>query len=165
MDNLNIHRRKSLDRRLRHGVGRRSGTASPIHYTPKHGSWLNQAEIEIGIFSRQCLGKRRIPSFVLLKQHAQNWNRRRNQKRNPINWRFDRKGGPSSIRLHKEPDCPVGVLDPADGMAAIRGLGLIGEPAVPGRQREAGALTMMMLHCSLLRHRPGRWGSCPTRRP
>ena len=40
-------------------------THSP-HYTPKHGSWLNQAEIEIGLFSRQCLGKRRIPDLATL---------------------------------------------------------------------------------------------------
>src|SRR5271157_2842292 len=49
-----------------------------VHYTPTHGSWLNQAEIEIGIFARQCLGSRRIPSLQTLRSEARAWNRRMN---------------------------------------------------------------------------------------
>ena len=49
---------------------RKSGNRFTIHYTPTHGSWLTQAEIEIGIFSRQCVGKRRIPSLKILRAHA-----------------------------------------------------------------------------------------------
>jgi hypothetical protein len=45
-----------------------------IHLTPKHESWLNQAEIEIGFFSRQCLGKRRIPDLPLLRRESRAWN-------------------------------------------------------------------------------------------
>jgi hypothetical protein len=62
-----------------------------VHYTPKHGSWLNQAEIEIGLFSRQCLGKRRIPDLHTLRQEAHAWNRRINRARTKINWKFTRK--------------------------------------------------------------------------
>ena len=62
-----------------------------VHYTPTHGSWLNQAEIEIGMFSRQCLGKRRIPSLKVLKAEARAWNRRVNRDRVKIAWKFDRK--------------------------------------------------------------------------
>ena len=62
-----------------------------IHYTPTHGSWLNQAEIEIGIFSRQCLGSRRIPDLKRLRREAKAWNRRRNRDRITINWKFDRR--------------------------------------------------------------------------
>ena len=62
-----------------------------VHYTPTHGSWLNQAEIEIGIFSRQCLGTRRIPNLKILRQEARAWNRRMNRNRVTINWKFDRK--------------------------------------------------------------------------
>lgn len=91
VDNLNTHRRKSLTDFYGTERGRAIWDRFTIHYTPKHGSWLNQAEIAISLFSRQCLGKRRIPSFVLLKHYAQDWNRRRNQKRTPINWQFDRK--------------------------------------------------------------------------
>ena len=60
------------------------------HYTPTHGSWLNQAEIEIGIFSRQCLGSRRIPNLKTLRQEAKAWNRRMNRDGIQINWEFDR---------------------------------------------------------------------------
>jgi hypothetical protein len=49
-----------------------------IHYTPTRGSWLNQAEIEIGLFSRQCLGSRRIPALRMLRREAKPWNRRMN---------------------------------------------------------------------------------------
>lgn len=62
-----------------------------VHYTPTHGSWLNQAEIEIGIFSRQCLGTRRIPNLTFLRQEARAWNRRMNRNCIKINWTFDRK--------------------------------------------------------------------------
>ena len=62
-----------------------------VHYTPKHGSWLNQAEIEISLFARQCLGKRRIPSLVLLQREAHAWNRKINRDKTTIDWRFSRK--------------------------------------------------------------------------
>ena len=52
---------------------------------------LNQAEIEIGLFSRQCLGKRRIPDLATLRREAAAWNRRVNRERVKIDWRFDRK--------------------------------------------------------------------------
>ena len=57
MDNLNIHRRKSLTDLFGPEIGGEVWDRFTVHYTPTHGSWLNQAEIEIGIFSRQCLGK------------------------------------------------------------------------------------------------------------
>ena len=62
-----------------------------IHYTPKHGSWLNQAEIEISLFARQCLGKRRIPDLKTLRREARIWNRGMNRGCKKINWRFDRR--------------------------------------------------------------------------
>ena len=62
-----------------------------VHYTPKHGSWLNQAEIEISLFARQCLGARRIPDLKTLRRETQQWNRRMNRIRKKINWRFDRR--------------------------------------------------------------------------
>jgi hypothetical protein len=61
------------------------------HYTSAHGSWLNQAETEIGLFSRQCLGKRRIPDLATLRREPSAWNRRVNRDRVKIDWRFDRK--------------------------------------------------------------------------
>jgi len=62
-----------------------------VHYTPKHGSWLNQAEIELSLYARQCLGKRQIPDLKTLRRETKAWNRRANQKPTKINWRFTRK--------------------------------------------------------------------------
>jgi hypothetical protein len=62
-----------------------------VHYTPTHGSWLNQAEIEISLFSRQCLGNRRIPSLGELWQEVRAWNRRMNRCRVTIDWQFTRR--------------------------------------------------------------------------
>jgi len=91
MDNLNIHRRKSLTDLYGAEVGGEIRDRFTVHYTPTHGSWLNQAEIEIGIFSRQCLGTRRIPDLQTLRREARSWNRRMNRARIRINWKFDRK--------------------------------------------------------------------------
>jgi hypothetical protein len=61
-----------------------------VHYTPKHGSWLNQAEIEISLYSRRCLGRRRIPSLDQLQQETAEWNRKVNLGKVLINWQFTR---------------------------------------------------------------------------
>jgi len=91
LDNLNIHRRKSLTDLLGQEVGSQVWDRFTIHYTPSHGSWLNQAEIEIGLFSRQCLGTRRISDLKTLRREARAWNREMNRQRTRINWKFDRK--------------------------------------------------------------------------
>jgi DDE superfamily endonuclease len=91
VDNLNIHTRKSLTDALGPEVGGEVWDRFTVHYTPRHGSWLNQAEIEIGLFARQCLGKRRIPSLTELRRESCAWNRRINRAKVTINWRFTRK--------------------------------------------------------------------------
>ena len=91
LDNLNIHRRKALADAFGAEMAAEVWERFTVHYTPTHGSWLNQAEIEIGIFSRQCLGKRRIPDLKTLRQEAKAWNRRMNRDRVKIAWKFDRK--------------------------------------------------------------------------
>ena len=91
MDNLNIHRRKALADVFGAEMAAQVWDRFTVHYTPTHGSWLNQAEIEIWLFSRQCLGKRRIPSLKILKAEARAWNRRMNRDRVKINWKFDRR--------------------------------------------------------------------------
>ena len=91
LDNLNIHRRKSLIDLYGEQTGGEIWDRFTVHHTPTHGSWLNQAEIEIGIFSRQCLGTRRIPDLRTLRREARSWNRRMNRDRIRINWKFDRK--------------------------------------------------------------------------
>ena len=62
-----------------------------MHYTPNHASWLNQAEIEIGVLSRQCLGTRRIPDLKTLCRGGRAWNRHLNRERIKIDWKFDRR--------------------------------------------------------------------------
>ncbi|PYV30360.1 MAG: IS630 family transposase [Acidobacteria bacterium] len=88
MDNLNIHGRKSLTDYFGDHRGGSVWNRLTVHYTPKHGSWLNQAEIEISLFSRQCLGKRRIPTLAILRRESRAWNRQVNRDRVKINWRF-----------------------------------------------------------------------------
>ena len=91
MDNLNSHSQKSLTDLLGAEVASEVWSCFTVHHTPKHGSWLNQAEIEIGMFARQCLGKRRIPDLKTLKREARAWNRHMNRNQVKINWRFDRQ--------------------------------------------------------------------------
>jgi transposase len=90
MDNLSTHHRKSVVGLFGEEFGGEIWDRFTIHYTPKHGSWLNQAEIEISLFARQCLGKRRIPSLRDLKHEARAWNRGMNKNKTRINWTFTR---------------------------------------------------------------------------
>jgi hypothetical protein len=91
MDNLNIHCRKSLTDAFGERTGGDLWDRLTVHYTPKHGSWLNQAEIELSLYSRQCLGKRRIPDLSTLRRETRVWNRKTNRRRTKINWQFTRK--------------------------------------------------------------------------
>jgi hypothetical protein len=91
MDNLNIHCRKSLTDYFGPKEGRYLWSRLSVHYTPKHGSWLNQAEIEISLFARQCLGTRRIPTLAALQRESQAWSRQVNRNRVKIDWQFTRK--------------------------------------------------------------------------
>src|ERR1051325_2463812 len=76
MDNLNIHGRKSLSDVFGEEMAAEVRGRFTVHHTPTHGSWLNQAEIEIGMFSRQCLGKRRLATLEILRREARAWNPR-----------------------------------------------------------------------------------------
>lgn len=91
MDNLSTHSPKPLTELCGEELGPEVWACFTPHYTPAHGSWLNQAEIEIGLFARQCLGKRRIPDLATLRREARAWNRRMNRDQIKIDWKFDRK--------------------------------------------------------------------------
>ncbi len=91
MDNLSSHTRTALVQRFGENIGSLLWNRFTVHYTPKHGSWLNQAEIEISLFARQCLGRRRIPSLQDLQREARAWNRNMNRDRVTINWQFTRR--------------------------------------------------------------------------
>ena len=86
-DNLNTHKIKSLFKAFPAEEARRLAARLEIVYTPKHGSWLNIAEIELSVFSRQCLN-RRIPDIEMLRSEAEAWQTHRNQTANKVNWRF-----------------------------------------------------------------------------
>ena len=87
MDNLNTHSMASLYEAFEPAEARRLAEKLEIHYTPKHGSWLNMAEIELSILSRQCM----TDYFESLNQLATaiaEWERSRNEQRTGIDWRF-----------------------------------------------------------------------------
>ncbi len=87
VDKLNIHSIASLYETFPPVEARRLAEKLEIHYTPKHGSWLNIAEIELSALSRQCLD-RRIPDITAMRREVAAWLRHRNQRGAPINWRF-----------------------------------------------------------------------------
>jgi len=91
LDNLNTHGRKSLTDRYGEKLGGLLWGRFTVHYTPKHGSWLNQAEIEVSLLSRQCLGRRRLGDLATLCHEVSAWNRRLNRDRTTIEWNFTRK--------------------------------------------------------------------------
>ena len=87
MDNLNTHAIASLYEAFPAQLAHRLAQRLEIHYTPKHGSWLNIAEIELSALSAQCLD-RRIPDIETMRREVAAWQTHRNQRGAPINWRF-----------------------------------------------------------------------------
>ncbi len=87
MDNLNTHKPAALYQAFEPAIARSLMDRLEIHYTPKHGSWLNRAEIELSVLSRQCLD-RRIPDLETLTQEVAAWEQTRNMKAQSVNWRF-----------------------------------------------------------------------------
>ena len=87
MDNLNTHTIGSLYEAFGPATARALADRLEIHYTPKHGSWLNMAETELSVLSRQCLD-RRIDNKELLTAEVAAWQTARNQASTTIDWRF-----------------------------------------------------------------------------
>ena len=87
MDNLNTHHPSSLYEEFEPAEARRIAERLEIHYTPKHGNWLDMAEIEIGVMIRQCLD-RRIPDQRTLRREVAAWQAQRNQDAIRVDWRF-----------------------------------------------------------------------------
>lgn len=87
MDNLNTHKLASLYEAFEPAEAHRIAERLEIHYTPKHGSWLNMAEIELSVLHRQCL-KARVPDASALEERVSAWQKRRNNKANTVDWRF-----------------------------------------------------------------------------
>ena len=91
LDNLNTHGPGSLYEAFAPELARRLVEKLEFHHTPKHGSWLNMAEIELSVLSRQCLA-RRIPEHKMLAHAVNLWETGRNQTANAIDWRFTTEG-------------------------------------------------------------------------
>lgn len=87
VDNLNTHSPASLYEAFEPEEARRLARKLVFHYTPKHGSWLNMAEIEISVLSEQCLD-RRIPDIATLEREIAAWQNERNERGVTIDWRF-----------------------------------------------------------------------------
>lgn len=87
MDNLNTHKISSLYKAFPAKEARRIVKRLEIHYTPKHGSWLNMAEIELNVMTRQCL-TRRIDNVEKLRSELSTWEKERNANIAKINWHF-----------------------------------------------------------------------------
>ena len=98
LDNLNTHKTASLYKTFEPAQARRIARKLELHYTPKHGSWLNQAEIEFSVLSRQCLD-RRIPDEQTLKREIAALEAERNAAKATVNWRFTSQD--ARIKLHK----------------------------------------------------------------
>ena len=90
MDNLNTHSISSLYETYPPAEAKRLADRLEIHYTPKHGSWLNVAEIELSVLKSQCL-ERRIPDIEMMREEIKSWEKYRNNKKSKINWQFTTK--------------------------------------------------------------------------
>ena len=88
MDNYCTHTKKALLDFYGKEKGEKIWERFTIHYTPKNASWLDQAEIAIGLYTKQCLGKSRIPDIETLRKKTNEWTKSINKKQVKINWKF-----------------------------------------------------------------------------
>ncbi len=98
MDNLNTHKLACLYETFPPEQARRIAQRLEIHHTPKHGSWLNVAEIELSVLARQCLD-RRIASRAELEREVTAWQEERNERAVEVRWRFTTAD--ARIKLHR----------------------------------------------------------------
>lgn len=98
-DNLNTHFRSSFVEVLGETAAAAMLARVEFHYTPKHASWLNMAEIEIGVLERQCTGCR-LGTEALLQAEVAAWEHRRNQAKETIEWKFTRQKADEKLSRH-----------------------------------------------------------------
>ncbi len=98
MDNLNTHTPAALYETFAPAEARRLTRKLEIHYTPKHGSWLNLAESEFAVLRAQCL-KRRSADLTMLRQEIAAWQEKRNRHKAKINWSFNTTN--ARVKLHR----------------------------------------------------------------
>ena len=98
MDNLNTHSISSLYKIMPPDEAFRLAQRLEIHFTPKHGSWLNIAEIELSALAVQCLGKKRIPDIIELNSDMAAWHCARNAAQRGVNWHFNNNLARSKLK-------------------------------------------------------------------
>lgn len=98
MDNLNTHVISSFYETFPPEEAFRLAQRLEIHYTPKHGSWLDIAEIELSALAAQCLGNRRIPSIEVLNKELSVWETRRNANQKGVDWHFTTNEARSKLK-------------------------------------------------------------------
>ena len=103
MDNLNTHVTSSLYETFPPEEAFRLSQRLEIHYTPKHGSWLDIAEIELSALAAQCLGDRRIPTIETLNKELRAWETKRNSEQRGVDWHFTNEEARTKLkRLYPE---------------------------------------------------------------
>jgi len=101
-DNLNIHNEKSFYEAFCEDEAKQILKKIEFHYTPKHASWLNAAEIEINVMNMQCTGKR-IGDRGTLTNEVSAWTKRRNANKKKINWKFTKNKADEKLSRHYVP--------------------------------------------------------------
>ena len=99
VDNLNTHKASAVTEMLDQNAASQVLRKVEFHYTPTHASWLNVAEIEIGIMDAECTG-RRVKDIELLTKEVKAWATRRNKQKKKINWLFTRKDADKKLAKH-----------------------------------------------------------------
>jgi len=103
LDNLNTHFEKSFTETFSKKEAERILNKVEFHYTPKHASWLNMAEIEIGVLDSECLGDRRISDASTLAKEVFAWAQRRNKEKKKIVWKFTRQDADKKLSKYYVP--------------------------------------------------------------
>ncbi len=98
VDNLNTHTPAALYEAFAPAEARRITRKLALHYTPKHGSWLNMAEVELAVLAEQCLD-RRLASLDLLRSEVAAWETTRNRAKATVDWRFSTTN--ARVKLHR----------------------------------------------------------------
>lgn len=98
MDNLNTHTPASFYEAYLPEEARRLSERLEIHYTPKHGSWLDMAETELSVLQNQCLGNRRIPTKELLRAEVKAWEQQRNATQTGVDWQYTAKDARTKLK-------------------------------------------------------------------
>jgi hypothetical protein len=134
MDNLNTHVGGALYEAFPPDEARRILNKLEIHYTPKHGSWLNMAETELSVLSRQCLD-RRIATQQFLEHEVSAWNRERNTSATTVDWQFTT----ADARIKLKRLYPV-IIVPEEDIPPLFGTAVVPSPAKTEARRETQSL-------------------------